>query len=188
MCNFSVDRLKLQQNYLKAAGIEVICIFQSPPESMRQFIIKQVSPPFLLLSDSKMDVYKKYCVKTSKAGMMEGIRRFSTGKPMSNLKIVEKRRWSMNAAPEGPVDRLPADFLIDEEGTVVEAFYAETIDQHMPWESIEAFIPNGRKCKCNSRGCLSPDCRRANEQIRESLLTDFGGIFLGGDDEGDEEH
>mmetsp|Transcript_4077 Transcript_4077/g.10365 ORF Transcript_4077/g.10365 Transcript_4077/m.10365 type:complete len:185 (+) Transcript_4077:241-795(+) len=183
MCNFSIDRLKLQQNYLNAGGIAVICIFQSPPESMRQFIIKQVSPPFLLLSDAKMDVYKKYCVKTSKAGLMEGIRRFTSGKPMSNMKIVEKRGWAINVAPEGPQDRLPADFLIDEEGTVVEAFYAESVDQHMPWERIEAFIPESMKCKCNSKDCLSPDCRRANAQIIEN----FGGIFLGGDDEGDEE-
>ena len=55
----------------------------------------------------------------------------------------------------------PADILINEDGIIVDMFKAyETPKQmHMPFDRIEAFIPEGKRCKCNQKDCISPNCR-----------------------------
>jgi len=38
---------------------------------------------------------------------------------------------------------MPADFLIDEQGTVVETYYGEYIGDHIPMERIDLFSVRG---------------------------------------------
>ena len=38
---------------------------------------------------------------------------------------------------------MPADFLIDEQGYIVEAYYGEDAGDHIPFERIEQFLSIG---------------------------------------------
>jgi hypothetical protein len=70
-------------------------------------------------------------------------------------------------------NQLPADFLIDENGIIVDLLRAAKPQEHMEFERIEAFIPKDKRCKCNKKDCISPTCRKNYEQIRkdaESML------------------
>ena len=40
---------------------------------------------------------------------------------------------------DGTKTRLPADFLIDEEGLIRDVFYADVISAHIPFERVERF-------------------------------------------------
>uniref|UniRef100_A0A6U6KRI9 Uncharacterized protein n=1 Tax=Odontella aurita TaxID=265563 RepID=A0A6U6KRI9_9STRA len=171
---YNIDRRKKQNNYLKAAGIKVICIFQSPPESLRLSLLKEKTTPFIMLADPKRTVYKKYQVRRSKVGILLGaVNAVSSGKTMQIAKFITKK--SMKS--EGKVDSLPADFLIDETGVIVDMIQARHVNDFMPWERIEAFIPEGCRCNCEHPECLSPTCRAYNEErIRQSKND---GIFCG---------
>uniref|UniRef100_A0A7S4K6H6 Uncharacterized protein n=1 Tax=Odontella aurita TaxID=265563 RepID=A0A7S4K6H6_9STRA len=79
--------------------------------------------------------------------------------------------------PEGKLDTLPADFLIDETGIIVDTFQGRHFNDFLPWERIEAFIPKGCRCNCKSPECLSPTCRAHNEERKRQIEND--GIFCG---------
>ena len=61
----------------------------------------------------------------------------------------------------GAIRLRPADFLIDENGIVVDMFKAYEVSKqaHMPIDRIEAFIPPEKRCDCGKKDCISPSCR-----------------------------
>lgn len=151
--------------------MRVICVFQSPPETMKQYVMKQTSPPFTMLCDPKREMYTKYHVKCSKRGFKLGVMR---AKFNGTLKIGAAKGFQPGPV-DGRVDQMPADFLIDEEGKIVDAFRANFADAHIPWKRIEAFIPKHRQCKCGRSDCLSTNCRQRSDEARQ----DYGDIFMG---------
>ena len=46
----------------------------------------------------------------------------------------------MPGPPEGTKTRIPADFLINPDGTIHEVYYGEKIGDHIPFERVEAFL------------------------------------------------
>ena len=48
--------------------------------------------------------------------------------------------------------QLPADFMIDEDGVIVDLFQAKRFTDHMPFERVEEFIPEEKRCRCNGKG------------------------------------
>ena len=48
----------------------------------------------------------------------------------------------MNIHPEGPPNRLPADFLIGADGTVEVVYYANNISDHIPFDAIDRWANN----------------------------------------------
>ena len=63
--------------------------------------------------------------------------------------------------------QLPADFLIDEDGIIVDLLRAAKPQEHMAFERIEAFVPKEKRCNCHKKDCISPTCRRIYEEIRK---------------------
>ena len=120
------------------------------------------------LSDVKGSVYKQFQVK--KHGFTRGfkmglkiLRKDSIYYPYVDIKMAFKDYEGGNSSRY----QLPADFLIDENGIIVDLFRAKTSDGHMEFQRIEAFIPKDKTCKCNKKDCISPTCRENYEQIRQ---------------------
>ena len=67
--------------------------------------------------------------------------------------------------------QLPADFLIDENGIIVDLFRAQKPQDHMEFDRIEAFIPKDKRCKCNRENCISHSCRQNYEQIKKEAAS-----------------
>lgn len=78
--------------------------------------------------------------------------------------------------------QLPADFLINEDGVIVDLFRAKQMSDHMPFERVEAIIPEEKRCKCNKKDCIVPRCRQSYEAIRREAEAM---IFLGSEDGSD---
>ena len=70
-------------------------------------------------------------------------------------------KFMMKDASVGGMRLLPAQFLIDEEGIIVDLFRANKMGETMPFERIEAFIPREKMCRCNESTCVSTQCRGA---------------------------
>ena len=75
------------------------------------------------------------------------------------------------------LNQLPVDFLINEEGIVVDLFRAQKIEEHMPLERIEAFVPPEKRYKCNGRQCIFPQCRQNYEEIQAETRATLHGAF-----------
>jgi len=127
----------------------------------------------IALSDKEGSVYKKYNVKNNIRmalyGGVEFARHFKRYRQHTNIgAIIDDARQPAQSL------QLPADFLIDEDGVVVDLFRAQRKQQSMPMERIEQFVPKDLRCKCNGKGCVFPSCRKEYESIRESCQ-----VFMG---------
>ena len=131
------------------------------------------------LSDRKGKVYGKFQVKGSTTP-------FRVGKELMKNYGIYKQHLKMtnNMRETGPLTgklgmkvatQLPADFLIDESGVIVDLFRAKSPQDHMPLERLEKFIPEGKRCKCNKKDCISSKCRETYEEIRKENEAMFGG-------------
>lgn len=131
LCNLRVRDIINRHEELSGKGMEVLAVFQSPPESIAKYVGKQ-EPPFPLVSDPEEKLYKLYELETSLGGFM-------------SLKNVGRLKEAMAAGfkpgkPEGSIQRIPGDFLIDAEGVIQDAYYGEVIADHIPFERVEAFV------------------------------------------------
>jgi len=130
------------------------------------------------LSDAKGSVYKQFQVK--QLGAIAAMKSKFTLLPKILKKGGKYHTYldmeMMSEDKEGidaGMKQLPADFLIDENGIIVDLFRSKKPNEHMAFERIEAFIPKDKRCKCNRKECISPRCRENYEQIRkdaESML------------------
>ena len=156
---------------LQRAGVVVISIFQSTPESVKKYVQrKSEREDTLLLSDRKGKVYRSFSLKSGSIvaavcpEMCKNLRKY---KAYMDIPALAKDMVSQSSGGPLAQAKLPAIFLIDEEGIIVDLFRAETFIDHMPLERIDAFIPENRRCKCNRKDCITYRCREMYEDIRQ---------------------
>ncbi|MEW6776718.1 MAG: peroxiredoxin-like family protein [Bdellovibrionota bacterium] len=128
LCNLRVHDMIQRQDELK--GLSILAVFQSPPESIAEYVGKQ-EPPFPLLSDPEEKLYKLY-------GLESGLGAFVSPK---NLVPGAKatRLGFLPGRMEGTKTRIPGDFLIGPDGVIQKAFYGEVISDHIPFEDAVKF-------------------------------------------------
>jgi len=169
VCLYNLDRLKEQSDYLRNRGILVICIFNSPPDAVARWVDGQVKTPFLLLGDPKFKVYDLYGAEYSVRGIWEPtvwcVKNFGS---LKKLGVKPVTPGKIGKKPLRKMRLKPADFLIDEEGQVVDVHYAEKFSDAISFERIDAFVPENMKCTCDSKDCLSSQCRKNYKEIQEN--------------------
>lgn len=133
-CNMHI--YKLTQNYDKwaALGLNMIAVFASTPEEVKRFIL--VRPrPFPVAAEPTREAYDIYGLQSSFGGKVKAIfTRFFTF-----IKGMMKVGFSGLTAN----NIMPADFLIDETGHLVEAYYGKDAGDHISFERIEQFLAEG---------------------------------------------
>jgi len=130
-CNLRVSEIVARHDDLTAAGVTVVGVVQSPPERVPEFMGKQ-NPPFTLLCDPSERLYGLYGLEASLRGYAHP----------SNVGVLAKAaRAGFVPSPkmDGTKTRHPADFLIDEDGRIQDAFYADVISAHIPFHRVERF-------------------------------------------------
>jgi peroxiredoxin len=130
LCNLQVRAIIRKHDELKAQGVQVLAVFQSPAESMAEYVAGQ-NPPFPLISDPSESLYALYGLENSKKALFA----------LKNVPALAKAAAAgfMSVNPEGTIDRIPADFLIDESGKITDVFYGETIGDHIGMDRVERF-------------------------------------------------
>lgn len=131
LCNIRVNTLISKHEALKASGLDMIGVFQSPAEEIRRYVGRQDSP-FPIIPDPEMKLYRLYGVETGWAGLVGG------GLRVAAL-VSAFRQGFLLGQVDGPINRLPADFLIDENGLLFDCYYGRDIGDHLPLAAIEAF-------------------------------------------------
>ncbi len=132
LCNLRVSELIEQDNYFKEKGLEILAIFQSPKESILEYVGKQ-NVPFPIIADPEQRLYKLYGVEVSCLGLIRAL--FKPGKFKEAL-----NKGFHTGTMEGPKSRIPADFIIDENKIILKAYYGKDIGDHMPIEMIKDLL------------------------------------------------
>ena len=160
---------------MKKADIVTLCIFRSTPSMLRR-VSAATSDDTHALSDRKGSVYKKFQVKPNMKAVVAAEMKIipevlgKNGKYKAYLNYGRAFKDTQGAVtPNGAKAQfqLPADFLIDENGIIVDLFRAKRPQDHMEFDRIEAFIPKDKRCRCNKEDCISPSCRKNYEEIRK---------------------
>ncbi len=131
LCNLRVHQLRQARPELARKGLAIIAVFQSPPASIAAYVGRQ-AVEFPLVGDPTMTLYRRWGVEKSWAGLLRAtVFHFGTG-----LRAI--RQGFLPGRIDGPMHRLPADFLVDAEGRLAEVFYATHIGEHLPLPVIHA--------------------------------------------------
>ncbi|MEE8484700.1 MAG: redoxin domain-containing protein [Nitrospinota bacterium] len=130
LCNLRVREIIVNYGDITKNGLEIISVFQSPPESIAKYVGKQ-KPPFTMLSDPEENLYELYRLETSVAGFLNPANIVTGVKAMTS--------GFMPGKIEGSVTRIPGDFLIDAEMKIQTAFYGNAIKDHIPIDMVMAF-------------------------------------------------
>jgi peroxiredoxin len=134
LCNLRVREMVLAHERLANEGLVMLVVFQSSAESMREYVGRHDSP-FALIPDPDMRLYRLYGVEQSWAGLLSS----------ANL-LHAFRAFFRGFYPgrvDGPIDRMPADFLIGTDGRIERAFYARVAAEHVPLSEVMSWLHGG---------------------------------------------
>jgi peroxiredoxin len=136
MCNLRVHKLIQKYPVYHAAGLEIITIFESPKESITEYVGKQAAP-FPIIADPEAHLYNLYGVEISESKVEQ-----TMALPELPAYVAEAAAagFVLTKEPGSNFYRMPADFLINEQGMISAVRYAEFVQDHMPFEVIEDFL------------------------------------------------
>ncbi len=130
LCNLRISQLIQQYDDMKKKGLVIIAFFQSPKESMLEYVGKQ-DVPFSLVPDPKREIYKLYRIEKSWFKYVIG------GISWKMFKALRKGYKIKDQ--EGQQNIVPADFLI-ENMIIKKAYYGRSIADHISFKDIHQFL------------------------------------------------
>jgi thioredoxin-dependent peroxiredoxin len=130
-CNLRVNELVRRFNEL-ADDFTIIAIFDSPIDNLTRHT-EGHKAPFPILADEDNKYYREYGIEHSFSGMLKGMFfRMPTlfkGMLKGYIPLIIK----------GSMTTMPADILIDREGTIQTAHYGKDEGDHLSFDKIKAF-------------------------------------------------
>lgn len=137
VCNLRYHSLQQHASYFKTHHLEVIDVYESTPELMRSYL-DGVQPYSRMIPNPEQELYQLYKVERSVLKVIKGIFNGAIGKMRSGKALSEK-----TIKQDGNMDRVGAEFLIDENGKVALAHYASFLGDHISLDRIRDFIERG---------------------------------------------
>ncbi len=135
-CNFRVYDLTNNHPNLSRLGLDIVAVFKSDEEDVRKFIAQRPRP-FRMVADPEGEAHRAYYLNDSMWGKLKAMMvRLPT--LMRGMKMTGMRGMATG-------NLMPADFLIDENGIVVETYYGRDAGDHIPMERIEQFAAGGQE-------------------------------------------
>ena len=134
LCNLRIHTLSQQRAAWQAQGMDMLAVFQSPQEKMLQYVGRQQAP-FPLIPDAGQRLYALYGVKCSVIGFLKA---WMTRLPEITRSVL--RLGYFPGSVEGGIHRIPADFVINPQGRITEAYYGRDIGDHLPVERVAQWL------------------------------------------------
>lgn len=133
-CNMRIFELTQNHKNLEAMGLDIVAVFASTPEEVKRFVLQRPRP-FKVAAEPNRAAYEIYGIQSSFLRKLKAmVMRFGT--MIRGMRIVGLHALRSN-------NIMPADFLIDEKGSIVEAYYGSDAGDHIPIERIELFLARG---------------------------------------------
>lgn len=130
VCNLRVHQLLKAADSFKSKNIEVVLVYESSIANMRMYL-EGTSYPFSFIADPENSLYNAYQVEKSWYKLFSSMFRGLIGKATAGDKLF-KHKPKM----DGNVNRLEAEFLIDENGKFAIAHYASFVGDDVKIEHL----------------------------------------------------
>lgn len=133
-CNFRVYELTHNYQGFSTLGLDIVAVFVSSPEEVRRFIARQPRP-FRMVADPNANAHRTFGGESSLWGKLKA----------TIVRLPAMFRGMAAARMRGGFtgNLMPADFLIDETGRIVETWYGRDAGDHIPIERLEMFVARG---------------------------------------------
>ena len=133
-CNFRIYELTHHHASLSALGLDIVAVFGSGQAEVLHFVARHPRP-FRIAADPVGASHQRYGIERS---FWRKLKAVVTRVPtlLRGLRIVGLAGLKTN-------NLMPADFLIDEEGRIVEAYYGGDAGDRIPLERVELFLARG---------------------------------------------
>ncbi|MEK7356983.1 MAG: redoxin domain-containing protein [Bdellovibrionota bacterium] len=136
MCNQHFDDVMGRQAELFENRVTFISVFESEPKNFPKNILSRSFPNLTIIADPEHSLYTLYGVERS------------WGKLFTPQSAIERVRAGlagyMEGKIDGPLDRIPAHFLILPQGIIHQARYGKTAADHIKWRDLEDFYASVR--------------------------------------------
>lgn len=140
-CNLHLYQLTQRFQGLSALGLNVVAVFASTPEEVKRFVLARPRP-FPIAAEPTAEAYEIYGIQRSFwRKLLAVVTRFGT--LLRGLEKLGLAGSLKGLAGVNTNNLMPADFLIDEEGNISEAYYGKDAGDHIPFERIELFLARG---------------------------------------------
>lgn len=131
VCNYRVHELIDNYESIDSEGFKIIAIYESENNTLRNYL-SETPVPFQVIGDSKLTLYKKYGVEKSFWKMLgSGFKK----QPKEAMRKGNKL-FAQKLKRDGSLTRLPADFIIDENGILKAVHYGTNVGDHLPITEI----------------------------------------------------
>ena len=146
-CNFRIYELTNRYERLATQGLEIIAVFGATPQRIKRFAARKPRP-FTVIADPAATSHDAYGIQRS---LWRKLKAIATRVPtlFRGLRIVGVAGLNTN-------NLLPADFLIDEKGRIVHAWYGRDAGDRIPFELVESFAATHERKSPAGRLPLGP--------------------------------
>ena len=133
-CNFRIYELTTYQKSLAALGLDIVAVFNSTPAEVMRFVARQ-RRPFQIAADPTSNAHNTYGIERSFWRKIKAI--------VLRVPTLIKGLRIVGLAGLNTGNLMPADFLIDEHGRIIEAYYGSDAGDRIPFERVELFLARG---------------------------------------------
>lgn len=138
-CNLRVHQINKMWPELQQKNVQPLFIFESRPQILLRSIFHESIAPIPLIGDPEKKLYELYGVERSSIKMLSTFLRPSSFETLRQAKEQISIPADKERDPTTNQDRLPADFMIDEQFRIVKAHYGSHLNDHITMDEIKAF-------------------------------------------------
>lgn len=134
LCNFRTHELLEHYDSLKKSGLIFISFYESGKETLTEYATKE-EIPFVMIADPQEIFYKQFKIQRSWVKDLIGLFNHYGQKHKAGKKLFKK-----DYERDGHLNRIGADFLVDENGIIQTAYYGKFVGDHLPIEEILKWV------------------------------------------------
>lgn len=135
-CNFRIYELTGRHAELAARGLDIVAVFSASQAQVLRFA-GQRPRPFPLAADPTSGAHHVYGIERSLWRKLKAI--------VTRLPTLVRGLRLVGLAGLNTGNLMPADFLIDQHGHIVEAHYGRDAGDRIPLERVERWLASGRQ-------------------------------------------
>lgn len=129
-CNFRIYQLTARHAQLASHGLEIIALFSATQDDVKRFVSRNPRP-FPVIADPTSQAYDAYHIEHSSWAKLKAI--------VTRIPTLLRGLRMVGLAGLNTNDVVPADFLVDEDGKIIEAYYGLDAGDHIPFDRVELF-------------------------------------------------
>ena len=134
LCNFRAYEIMQLYDSLANKQFVILSVYESERNLLQQYA-EQEKIPFMLIPDPEMTLYKQFKIQKSWWKSFLGLfNRYN--EKHSKGKDLFKHKYDR----DGNLNRIGADFLINEKGIIDVAYYGKFVGDHLPVEAIRKWV------------------------------------------------